>query len=292
MNPLVEDRSWQNRAFDIANGVLLALFAIATALPFLHIVAGSLTTTQEYLSKPFVLFPTEISFDAYRYIFSTPVLIRSLFNTIFLTVAGTAVSMLLTMMMAYALARKDLAGRNVFSFLVVFTMLFSGGMIPTFLLVRELGLLNTFWSLILPTSISAFNLIVMRGFFQRLPDSVEESAKMDGCNDIAILFRIVVPLSLPSIATISLFYAVTYWNTFMQAILYLKKADMWPIQVILRQIVIMTTGLTNAQFDETPPPSQVVNMAVIVFATVPVLAVYPFLQKYFTKGALLGSVKG
>jgi len=194
---------------------------------------------------------------------------------------------------AYGLSRKDLAGRNTIMFLFVFTMLFSGGMIPTFLVVQETGLLNSYLSLIVPVSINVFNMIILRTFFQGLPDGLEESAKIDGCNDFGILLRIVIPCSMPAIATISLFYAVTYWNTYMHAILYLSDAAKWPVQVLLRQIIVLASGLNydSAVYTDTPPPSQSVKMAVIVVATLPVLVVYPFLQKHFAKGALLGSIK-
>jgi putative aldouronate transport system permease protein len=198
--------------------------------------------------------------------------------------------------MAYGLARRDLPGRNQIMFLVLFTMLFSGGMIPTFLVVKSMGLIDSYASLVVPTAINAFNLIIMRNFFQNLPDGLEESAKIDGAGDWGILFRIVIPLSMPAIATISLFYAVTYWNTYLQAILYLNDAAKWPVQIILRQIVILASGLTadTSGFgdDFVRPPEQTVKMAVIVVATLPILIVYPFLQKHFAKGALLGSIKG
>ena len=181
-------------------------------------------------------------------------------------------------------------------FLVVFTMLFNGGMIPTFLIVNAVGLVDTFAALIIPTALNAFNLIILRNFFSNLPEGLEESAKIDGCNDFGILFRIVLPLSMPAIATISLFYADTYWNTYMHAILYLNDATKWPIQIILRQVVVLASGMNvdNSDFgaDFVTPPEQTVKMAVIVVATVPVLLVYPFLQKHFAKGALLGSIKG
>jgi len=174
-------------------------------------------------------------------------------------------------------------------------MLFSGGMIPTFLVVKSLWLIDTYAALVVPTAINAFNLIILRNFFQNLPEGIQESARIDGCSDWGILFRIVIPLSMPAIATISLFYAVTYWNTYLPAILYLNDANKWPIQVILRQIVILASGLTadtSALEDYVRPPEQTIKMAVIVVATVPILLVYPFLQKHFVKGALLGSIKG
>ncbi|BAB04200.1 carbohydrate ABC transporter permease [Halalkalibacterium halodurans] len=293
---MVHDQSLGSRVFNIFNYLFLFLFSMICFLPFVHIVAGSFASVEEVLQKRFILFPTTFSLDAYRYIFSTDIIFRSLIISILVTVVGTGFSMFLTSLMAYGLSRKDLDGRRVLMFLVVFTMLFSGGMIPTFLVVRSLGLLDTYWALIIPTAINAFNLIILKNFFQNIPESLEESAKIDGCNDVGIFFRIVFPLSMPAIATISLFYAVTYWNTFMQAILYLNDSSMWPIQVLLRQIVIMSSGmqgdLTELGAGFVMPPEQTIKMAVIVVATIPVLIVYPFIQKHFAKGALLGSVKG
>ncbi len=213
--------------------------------------------------------------------------------SIFVTVVGTIWSMLLSTLTAYGLSRRDLVGRRYIMFFIIFTMLFNGGIIPTFIVVQQTGLLDSLASLIIPVSINVFNMIILKTFFQNLPYGLEESAKIDGANDFGILFRIIIPCSLPAIATISLFYAVTYWNTYMHAILYLSDAGKWPVQVLLRQIVVLATGMNydSAEFTDIPPPSQSVKMAVIVVATVPVLLVYPFLQKHFAKGALLGSIK-
>lgn len=221
----------------------LLMFALICVLPFIHVIAASFATVEEVVSKTFILIPTTFSLDAYRYIFSTDIIYKSLLVSVFVTVIGTAVSMFLSSLMAYGLSRRDLIGRQPLMFLVVFTMLFSGGMIPTFLVVKSLGLLDSYWALILPTAINAFNLIILKNFFQNIPSSLEESAKIDGCNDLGIFFKIVLPLSLPAIATISLFYAVTYWNTYMTAILYLNDSAKWPIQVLLRQIVIVSSGM-------------------------------------------------
>ncbi|EGG35916.1 MULTISPECIES: carbohydrate ABC transporter permease [Paenibacillus] len=292
---MVQDKTISSRIFDIVNYTLLSIIGLVTILPFLHVIAGSFTTVTELAQKQFVLFPTVWSLDAYKYVFSTNTVFRSLGVSVGVTFLGTLFSMLLTCLMAYGLSRRDLDGRNFIMFMVLFTMLFSGGMIPTFLVVKEMGLIDTYAALIVPTAINAFNLIIMRNFFQNLPEGLEESAKIDGAGDWGILFRIVIPLSMPAIATISLFYAVTYWNTYMSAILYLNDAAKWPVQVILRQIVILASGLTadTSGMDEfVRPPEQTVKMAVIVIATLPILCVYPFLQKHFAKGALLGSIKG
>ncbi|MCL9663219.1 carbohydrate ABC transporter permease [Paenibacillus hunanensis] len=290
---LRKDTTIGNKIFTIVNNTLLILIALACLLPFVNVIASSFASTQEVVSKKFILFPTSFSLDAYRYILSTPTIFKGLGVSIGTTLVGTFVSMALTAFMAYGLSRKYLAGRNAINFIVVFSMLFSGGMIPTFLIVKSVGLIDSYWSMILPVAINAFNLIIMRNFFQALPESLEESAKIDGCNDFGVFFKIMLPLALPSIATISLFYAVTYWNTYMNAILYLNDSTKWPIQVLLRQIVIVSSGMqAEGSSVDVIPPAQTIKMAVIVVATVPMLIAYPFVQKHFTKGALLGAVKG
>ncbi|WP_322903472.1 carbohydrate ABC transporter permease [Paenibacillus campi] len=290
---LRKDTTLGSKLFTIVNNTLLILVALACLLPFINVIASSFASTQEVVSKKFILFPTTFSLDAYRYILSTPTIFKGLAVSIGTTLVGTLVSMALTAFMAYGLSRKYLAGRNAINFIVVFSMLFSGGMIPTFLIVKSVGLIDSYWSMILPVAINAFNLIIMRNFFQALPESLEESAKIDGCNDFGVFFKIMLPLALPSIATISLFYAVTYWNTYMNAILYLNDSTKWPIQVLLRQIVIVSSGMqAEGSSVDVIPPAQTIKMAVIVVATVPMLIAYPFVQKHFTKGALLGAVKG
>lgn len=293
---MVQDKSWGSRIFDGVNLVLLAIVGIVTVLPFIHVLAGSFTTVGELAQKQLVIFPTEFTLDAYRYIFTTNTVIKSIGVSIFVTVAGTIFSMLLTVLMAYGLSKRDLRGRGAIMFLIVFTMLFNGGLIPSFLVVKSLGLIDSYGALIIPSAMSAFNLIIMRNFFQNLPEGLEESAKIDGAGSWNILFRIVIPLSMPAIATISLFYAVSYWNTYFQAVMYINDAAKWPVQVVLRQIVILASALTADTSgwagEDVLPPAQSVKMAVIVVATLPILLVYPFLQKHFAKGALLGSLKG
>ncbi|RKL68170.1 ABC transporter permease [Salipaludibacillus neizhouensis] len=291
---MLEDRSVSGRLFNVFNITLLGIIALLTILPFLHVVAASFTTSAELAARRFVLIPTVWSLDAYRYIFSTDTIMKAMGVSIFVTVAGTLWSMFMTTLMAYGLSRRDLLGRGKIQFLIIFTMLFNGGMIPTFLIVQQTGLMNSLAALIIPVSINAFNMIILRSFFQNVPTSLEESAKIDGCNDFGILFRIVLPISKPALATISLFYAVTYWNTYMHAILYISDSAKWPVQVLLRQIVVLASGLNydGGEYTNIPPPEQTVKMATIVVATIPILIVYPFLQKYFAKGALLGSVKG
>ncbi|MBJ6362753.1 carbohydrate ABC transporter permease [Paenibacillus sp. GCM10012307] len=289
-------RSLSSRFFDGLNYIFLSLVALVTIIPFIYIVSVSFAAPEEVLRRGFILFPTTFSLEGYKYIFSTGTIIRSLGITVGITVIGTIINLLFTALLAYPLSRQDFSGRNVFMMLVVFTMLFNGGILPTFLVVKAFGMLNTYWALLIPNAISAFNLIVVVSFFRQLPEGLEEAAKIDGCNDLGLLFRIVLPLSAPVLATFALFYAVGHWNTFFNAILYINNADMWPIQVWLRQIVILSQGGIgdSTQFDQNyiAPPSQIIKMAVIVISTVPILVVYPFLQKHFAKGVLLGSVKG
>lgn len=289
-------RSRVSKLCDLLIYSILIMSAILAVIPFIYIISGSFSAPEEMLINGFILFPTKFSLDGYRYIFSTKTILWSLGVTIYITVAGTIINLIFTSLTAYPLSRKDFVGRSTIMLLILFTMIFSGGMIPTYLVVKGVGLLNSFWSLLIPGAISAFNLIILKNFFQQLPDGLEEAAKIDGCNDMQILYKIVLPLSAPAMATFALFYAVGHWNTFFNAILYLNDSNKWPIQVWLRQIVILSqSGIGDSQdlgADFIVPPSQIIKMAVIVISTVPILLVYPFLQKHFTKGVLMGSVKG
>jgi len=213
-------------------------------------------------------------------------------TTILVTLVGTGIQLLLTAAMAYPLSKANLPGGTLVMGMVVVTLVFSGGMIPTFLIVKDLGLLNTYWALILPAAINPFSLIIIRNFFQQLPAELEESAKVDGANEIQTLWRIILPLSKPVLATFALFYAVGIWNDFMSPLLYLNDSSMWTLQMFLRQVTV-ATDLSMVQADQNElPPAQGIKFAVIVVATVPILLVYPFLQKHFAKGMLIGSVKG
>jgi putative aldouronate transport system permease protein len=196
--------------------------------------------------------------------------------------------------MSYSLAEVTLPGRKLILNLVIFTMLFSGGMIPTFFIVKNTGLMNSPWAMVIPSLVNPFNLIVLKNFFQSIPYELRESARMDGCHEVIILIKIVMPLALPAMATFGLFYAVGIWNTYMSALLYIQKPDLWPIQVLLRKIVYVSSGLGDSSSVETSlaAMSQGIKMAVILVATIPILCVYPFLQKHFVKGIMVGSVKG
>jgi putative aldouronate transport system permease protein len=218
-----------------------------------------------------------------------------LLSSVIITSVGTVIAMALTITMAYPLSKKRLIGRNFIQSMVVFTLLFNAGLIPTYMVVRGLGMIDTYWSLWLPGAVSAFNLVLLRNFFQQIPAELEDSAVIDGANELVSLVRIVMPLSLPAIATFTLFYAVMHWNGYFTAVMYINSPEKWPVQVWLRQIIVLSQGNFAEGVDPelySDVPGETVKLAVIVVATLPILLVYPFLQKYFVKGVMLGSVKG
>lgn len=284
----------KERVFDVVNIVVLLLFAAFTILPFIYVLAASFATESEIASRPFFLWPHDPTLETYKYMFSTNTFIRSLFVTIGVTVVGTVIQITLTMLMAYPLANPNLVGKGVIMRLVLFAMLFSGGMIPLFLVVKELGLLDSYWALILPMAINPWNLIVIRTFFQQLPGELREAAEIDGANEFTTFWRIMLPLSKPVIATFSLFYAVAIWNDFMSPLLYISDNSKWTLQMFVRQVTISTDPSTTiGNLDPNyVPPAEGLKFAVIVIATLPIMCVYPFLQKHFAKGVMIGSVKG
>ncbi|MEI7027732.1 carbohydrate ABC transporter permease [Paenibacillus sp. y28] len=283
------------KVFDVSNYLLLGLISISMILPILYIVGGSFASEAEISARSFFIIPKTITFDAYQYVFKDNALPRSLLVSVFVTIGGTLVNLFFTFTMAYALSRRNTPGRSIVMKMVVFTMLFSGGIIPTFLVVKNLGLLNSYWAVMLPVAINVFNLIVVKSFFEEIPNELLEAAKIDGCTDLGVLWRVVLPLSKPALATFSLFYAVANWNDFFNALLYLNEPSKWPLQVLLRQIVLLASGSLDfaaADPNYVKPPDQSIKMAVIVVGTLPILMVYPFLQKHFAKGVMLGAVKG
>ncbi|TVY08820.1 carbohydrate ABC transporter permease [Paenibacillus cremeus] len=287
------DKTYASQLLDLVIYVVLTVMAIVTLVPFLYILLNSFASAEQALSKTFILISTQYSLAAYKFIFSSSTTLRSLGVSVYITVIGTLVNLVFTSLMAYPLARKDLKGRRVVLMLVLFTILFNGGIIPLFLVVKTMGLLDSLWSLIIPFAVSPFYLIILKNFFQQLPDGIEESAKMDGCNELQTLIRIVLPLSAPALASFALFYAVYHWNSFFNAIMFINDSKKWPIQVLLRQIVILSSGaFDQAGSSEAIPPSDTIKNAIIIVSTVPILLIYPFLQKHFAQGLLLGSVKG
>jgi putative aldouronate transport system permease protein len=272
----------------------LFIISVITIIPILHIVASSFATPEALIKSRFMLFPTEFSLDAYRYLFSTRTFFNGLRISLVITIGGAMLKIAITFMLAYALAHKGLPGRKIMNYAIMFTLVFNAGMIPNFMNVMNLGLRNSLWALILPGAIDPFNLIIIRTFIQNIPDEIEESAKLDGANEARILVSIIVPLSMASIATFSLFYAVVIWNSYFDAILYITDAKKYPLQILLRQIVFQAGNIGDATSLDTHffVPPRTIRMAVITAATFPILLVYPFVQKYFTKGVMLGSVKG
>lgn len=283
------------RLVDAVIMLIVGAVMLICLLPFLHIIAISLSSKHAVLSNLVTIFPREIDFHAYEIVFQDSRMLWSMGLTIVLTVSYTLISMVMSICAAYPLTKENLKGRSALMMLIVFTMFFSGGLIPEYLLVKQLGLLDNLMALIVPGMISAFNLIILRTFFTSIPASLEESAYLDGSSHIGTLIRIVLPLSLPVLATLSLFYAVSRWNGFMDALFYITNADLYPIQLKLYQVVMnsMVTDLTAqegaAQVDVVP---EGIKAASIMFATTPILIVYPWLQRYFVSGVMIGAVKG
>ena len=283
--------------YQIVLVAVLAIFVLLCVVPFINVLATSLSSKSAILRGSVSLWPVEFTTAAYEMIFMDKSLMNCLFYTVELTVIYTAIAMVLTILMAYPLTKQRLAGRKVFNFLALFTMYFSGGTIPIFLNIRELGLYDTMWALILPGVLSTYNMIILKSFFAALPKELEEAATIDGANDFQILCRVYLPLSLASIATLTLFYAVGKWNSFQDALYYIQTKNLQPLQLRLYNIikgstaveVSMQEGNANSLATEV---SESIESATIMFATLPILVVYPFVQRYFVAGVTLGAVKG
>jgi multiple sugar transport system permease protein/putative aldouronate transport system permease protein len=275
--------------------VVLVVICAVVVVPFIGIVSTSLASQRQVTnSGGFVLFPDSLNLAAYRAILAGGVVTRALVISLAITIVGTAVSLVCTTTLAYALSRPHSFGHKPILLMVLFTLLFTPGIIPSYLTVKQLGLLNSYWSLIIPTAVNAFNVIVMRAFFMGLPAEILESARIDGASELLLLRRIVLPLSKAVLSVIGLFYAVGYWNAFFNALLYINDNSRWPLQLILRTYVVSNTelGVSQVGGNEALPPQQSLQMAILVISVVPILLVYPFLQRHFTKGVLTGAVKG
>ena len=275
--------------------VFLFLVAVVMIFPFIYIVAVSFSSARDVLAGGLILFPKHPTLEAYQSVLRGGVVTRGLMVSIGLVAAGTVLKMVFSVALAYGLSKRGVPGAKFVLLLVLGTLLFSPGMIPSYLLVKDLGMIDTYRALILPGLVYAWNLIILRNFFMNIPLELLESARLDGANDWHVLWRIVLPLSKPVLAVIALFYGVDIWNAFFNAILYINDASKWPIQLVLRQYVLQGSALASAVTldpNQPPPPAQTIQMAVVVLATVPIVLVYPFLQKYFTKGVLTGAIKG
>ncbi|WP_405763769.1 carbohydrate ABC transporter permease [Streptomyces sp. NBC_01420] len=276
-----------------AKAVAVVVVVLAVAYPLVGVIGTSFASQSDIIrSSGLVLWPGHPTLDAYRTIFTGGVVSRALIVSLGITVFGTLASLLVTVGMAYGLSRREVTGSRFILMTALFTMLFNAGIIPNFLLVKGLGLYDTYAALVMPTLVSAFNLVVLRSFFMNLPEELYDAAKVDGAGDFRILVRVVLPLSKAVLAVISLFYAVTYWNAFFNSLLYLNDSDKWPLPMVLRTYVLQGQSLDSASAGEVLAPQQAVQMAVLVVAVVPILCVYPFLQRYFTKGVLTGAIKG
>ncbi|SFQ28199.1 carbohydrate ABC transporter permease [Caldicoprobacter faecalis] len=273
--------------------VVSGLFALICVLPFIYVLVYSIIPYSEYLKNPFNLIPKNITFEAYKMAMDYKYLWTGYKNTIFIAIVGTICSLILLVLTAYPLAKRDLKGQKFIMTLWIITMFFSGGMIPNYLLIRSLGLLNNLWSVILPGLLGAYNLILMINYIRGLPTSIEEAALIEGANDIQVLFRIILPLCLPIIATLGLFTVVGYWNSYFDAIIYLTKREMWPLQLVLREIVFESAAneMELQGVEQRIIQPFTLKMASIIIATLPIMCVYPFLQKYFMAGLVLGGVK-
>ena len=280
----------------VVNYLLLFICALFTLYPFWYVLMYSFSPNVDPAKIGLLVWPKGFGVDGYQRVFATNDVMQAYLNTIFVAVVGAVVSIVMTAMAGYALSRRQLQGRIVITFIIFFTMLFNGGIIPTFILVKRLGLVNTLWALIIPRAVNAYYLFIMRNFLGSIPDSLEESAKLDGANDLVIFARIIVPVSMSIFATIILFYMVDYWNSFFDAIIYINERSKFTLQVILREILIQFDssrfGGASGAWSMQPSMAEVVRMTVVIVATGPIILVYPFLQKYFIKGVLIGSIKG
>lgn len=282
--------------FRVCNTLFLSALMIVTMYPILYVAFASFSEPALMMAHKGILWkPLGFSLETYGAVFSNPMILLGYRNTLFIVIVGVALNLLLTSFAAYALSRKTLEYRKQLTLFIVFTMFFSGGLIPFYLLVRGLGITDTLWALILPTAISAFNLIIMRTSFEAVPDALEESAKIDGANDFVILFRIFLPLCKPVLAVVGLYYGVSHWNSWFNAMIFLQDRSLYPLQLILREILIIgeaSSMAEGASQDEIIILGETLKYATIMVATLPIFLVYPLLQKYFVKGALIGAIKG
>jgi putative aldouronate transport system permease protein len=272
------------RAFRIVNGIILSLVVVVTLYPFVNIVARSMSHESYIIAGEVNLVPRGFTLDTYQLLMSDSLFWTNYRNTVFYTVTATVISIVMTTCYAYVLSKKQLKGRGALIGIAVFTMFFSGGLIPNYVLVTSLGLKNSVWAIALPNAINVFNLLVMKAFFESLPTELEEAAAVDGLNTYGILLRIVLPLAKAIVATMVLFYAVAFWNSWFAAFLYMDRQELWPVTVYLRNLIAGATGAENV--------GAMLKAVTIVLTTLPILLVYPFVQRYFVRGIMLGAVKG
>lgn len=287
-----------DRAFNVANYVLLTIVLIVVLYPLVYVVSASFSSSYAVLSGKVWLWPVEPSLEGYKAVFKNKNILTGFQNTFFYTLAGTFVNVVMTVLAAYPLSRKDFRGRNKFMLLFVFTMMFNGGLIPTYFVVKDLSMIDTVWAMLIPTALSVWNVIIMRTYFQTtIPGELLEASQIDGCNDFRFLLKIVVPLSGPIIAVIALFYAVGHWNQYFNAMIYLKNPQLYPLQLILRDILVQNEVRIDMLGDVKSAAArqglrELLKYSLIVISSVPLMLVYPFVQKFFVKGVMIGSIKG
>ncbi|OAS19330.1 carbohydrate ABC transporter permease [Paenibacillus oryzisoli] len=286
--------SYGSKLFDVCNVLLMIALMMLMVYPFLYVFSASISNPSLVVKGEVIMFPKQITLEAYRLVAKDPYIWISYYNTVKYTVLQTLLTLIFTAMLAYPLAKKRLVGRRTIMLLIAFTMLFNGGLIPTFLVVKQLGLINTTWALIIPSLISTWYLFLMRTFFEGIPDELEDAATMDGCSALGVLFRVVLPLSAPIMATVALFTAVGQWNSFFEALIYLSDKQMYPLQIHLRNIVISSSAASQVSGNQDADVYilETVKYSTIIFATLPILLVYPFIQKYFVQGSMIGGIKG
>lgn len=291
---LLKRKTVSDVIMDVVVYIVLTALAVLMVIPFVYVIAASFATEADIISKPIFLIPPHPTLAAYRATFDMNgdgvQVVRSLIISVSVTLIGTLINLFFTTTMAYGLSRSNLIGKKAILNMVLFTMVFGGGMIPTFLVVKGLGMYDSYAALIIPGAISAYNMLIIRNFFIDLPAGLEEAASIDGCTDIGIFVKIALPLSLPALATFGLFYAVGHWNNYFGPLLYLNSQTKYPFQLVLRNMVMVSSQDTPNL--DNPPPSESLKMAVIVIGTVPILCVYPFLQKHFAAGVMVGAIKG
>lgn len=293
---MINESGWFDRIFMILNYTFLILLVMVTLYPLLYVLFASLSDSTQLLANKGLLWkPVGFSLEAYKSVLANPGIATGFRNTLFILVFGVIVNLFMTALGAYVLSRKNVMWNKVFMFFIVFTMFFGGGLIPLYLVVKGVGLLDTLWSTILPFAISTFNLIIMRTSFMGIPDSLEESAKIDGANHFTILFRIIIPLSMPVIAVMILYYAVDKWNGWFYASVFIKSRELFPLQLVLREILIANSTESmsaGASAGDRFQIGETIKYATIMVATIPILCIYPFLQRFFVKGVMVGSLKG
>ncbi|MBR6786616.1 MAG: carbohydrate ABC transporter permease [Clostridia bacterium] len=284
-------RSKNDKAFDVLVYGILLFVLLITLIPVMFVVSMSFTPYAELIKRGgFVLIPTKVTLGAYREMLGDGLLLGGMWITVQVTVIGTTLNLIATTLTAYPLSRRQMPGSKLVTKLIIFTMLFSAGTIPTYLIVKATGVMNTIWAMIIPSLITVYNLIVMKAFFEGLPEELFEAARIDGASEFGVLIKIVMPMSLPIMMTIGMYYAVSHWNAYMVAVLYISDAELRPMQVILRRMLKQANMDTNSVEDVVP--AETLRMAAVCFATAPIVIIYPFIQKYFVKGTLAGAVKG